>query len=116
MVLRAHTAVDRFTEARAAMAHGILLRENAPKQDIAALQSYMKDLRDDLTTAETRFDRNYRKSVDTIDWTLTDWSPKKWPLMRHDGIEQPTPGHRLIRQATWVGGSAGNAGPPNSAR
>ena len=42
------------------------------------------DLRDDLTTAETRFDRNYRRSVDTIDWTLTDWSPKKWPLMRRD--------------------------------
>jgi hypothetical protein len=52
MVMRAHTAVDRFTEARAAMAHGLLLRETSPKKDIAALQSYMKDLRDDLTAIE----------------------------------------------------------------
>jgi len=49
---RARTALDRFTEARAAMDHAFLLRETAPKSDIAAVQSYMQDLRDNLAAIE----------------------------------------------------------------
>jgi len=49
---RARTSLDRFTEARAAMDHGLLLRERAPKSDIVAVQSYMTDLRDDLAAIE----------------------------------------------------------------
>lgn len=52
MVMRAQAAVNRFIGARAAMAHGLLLRETDPKNDIAAVQSYMKDLRDDLAAIE----------------------------------------------------------------
>ena len=49
---RARTALDRFTEARAVMDHGLLLRENAPKSDITAMQSYMRDLHDNLAAIE----------------------------------------------------------------
>ena len=42
------------------------------------------DLRNDLLMAENQFDRNYRKSVDQIDWTLTDWSPQKWSSIRRE--------------------------------
>jgi hypothetical protein len=49
---RARMALDRFTEARAAMEHGFLLRETAPKSDIAAVQADMKDVRDNLAAIE----------------------------------------------------------------
>jgi hypothetical protein len=49
---RARTALDRFTEARAVMNHVLLLREIAPKSDIAAVQSYMQDLNDNLAAIE----------------------------------------------------------------
>jgi len=52
VVSRARAARVRFSEARAAMEHGLLLRETPPKIDVAAIQSHMKILLDDLAVIE----------------------------------------------------------------
>ena len=49
---RARAALGRFSEARAAMEHGILLREMAPKSDITTVRSGMTALVDDLAAVE----------------------------------------------------------------
>lgn len=53
-------------------------------QRVRLLGLRFTDLRSDLLSAENKFDRSYRKSVDQIDWTLTDWSPTKWSDMRKE--------------------------------
>ena len=53
-------------------------------QKVRLLGLRFTDLRGDLLSAENKFDRNYRKSVDQIDWTLTDWSPAKWSNIRKE--------------------------------
>jgi len=52
VVIRAREAQERFAGARAAMEHALLLRESAPKSDIAAIETNMKGLLDDLTAVE----------------------------------------------------------------
>jgi len=52
-VIRARAAQDRFGAARAAMEHALLLRENAPKSDIAAIEGNMKALLDNLDAIES---------------------------------------------------------------
>src|SRR5690348_5566340 len=50
--IRARQALERFAGARAAMEHAMLLRENAPKDDIATIESNMKGLFDNLAAIE----------------------------------------------------------------
>jgi hypothetical protein len=45
-------AVEKFAEARAAMDHGLLLRDATPKSDIVTIQSSVKSMMEDLTAAE----------------------------------------------------------------
>jgi hypothetical protein len=52
MISRARAALDRFTQARGAMEHALLLRENPPKGDLAAVQSDIKDVDDNLAAIE----------------------------------------------------------------
>ena len=53
VVVRARDAQERFSGARAAMEHALLLRENAPKSDIATVETNMKGLLDDLDAVES---------------------------------------------------------------
>jgi hypothetical protein len=53
VVVRARDAQERFSGARAAMEHALLLRENAPKSDIATIETNMKGLLDDLDAVES---------------------------------------------------------------
>ena len=50
--IRARQALERFAGARAAMEHAMLLRENAPKDDIATIETNMKGLSDNLAAIE----------------------------------------------------------------
>src|SRR5690242_5025948 len=52
-VIRARDAQERFGGARAAMEHALLLRENAPKSDIATIETNMKGLLEDLDAVES---------------------------------------------------------------
>src|SRR5262249_41113239 len=51
-VSHARAAAERFAEARAALEHGLLLRDAAPKSDIAAFRAGMKGLLEDLGAVE----------------------------------------------------------------
>lgn len=50
--IRAREALERFAGARAAMDHALLLRENAPKNDIATIETNMKGVLDNLAAIE----------------------------------------------------------------
>jgi hypothetical protein len=51
-VIRARAAMEKFAEARAAMDHGLLLRDATPKSDIVTIQSSMKGTMEDLAAVE----------------------------------------------------------------
>ncbi len=70
---RARTALDRFTQARAAMEHGLLLRESAPKSDIAALQADMTDVRDNLAAIEQMDPQGSAASAKEARQLADDW-------------------------------------------
>jgi len=53
VVILARDAQERFGGARAAMEHALLLRENAPKSDIATIETNTKGLLDDLDAVES---------------------------------------------------------------
>jgi hypothetical protein len=73
VVSRARAAFVRFTEARTAMEHGLLLRETPPKSDLAAIRSGMKDLLDDLSAVEQMEQSRFASSAKEAKRLADDW-------------------------------------------
>lgn len=71
--IRAREALERFAGARAAMEHAMLLRENAPKDDIATIESNMKGLIGNLAAIEQMDHSRISESAKEARRLATDW-------------------------------------------
>jgi hypothetical protein len=72
-VMRTAEALERFGAARAAMEHGLLLREAAPKSDIASIQTNTKKLLDDIAAVEQMDQTHYADSAKDARRLVDDW-------------------------------------------
>ena len=73
VVSHARAARVRFSEARAAMERGLLLRETPPKIDVATIQSHMKILLDDLAVIEQMHQSRFAGSAKEARRLAGDW-------------------------------------------
>jgi len=73
VVSRARAALARFSEARAAMEHGLFLRETAPKSDRMTVDSNMKGLMEDLTAVEQMEQSRFAASAKEAKRLADDW-------------------------------------------
>lgn len=70
---RAREAMERFEGARAAMEHALLLREDAPKGDIAAIETNMKGLIGSLAAIEQMDHSRLSESAKEARRLASDW-------------------------------------------
>jgi len=83
VAIHARDAQQRLSGARAAMEHALLLRENAPKSDIAAIETNMKGLLEDLDAIESK---GYADSVKEARRLARDWHDTGMQILKPPAV------------------------------